>query len=173
VRLRPLTRLLVALVVTLVLVVPSVAGGARKPRPTDGTLSVRRGKGVVQIAARGTIIGRIDQGQVLVIDRNPFDASVPVVRGGRLRQLTNRRIMRQGKSIRFRLANGFYRLRVQGRGIEISAVGRGSVTLNGDERYADTGTYSLNGAEFLPVPYDADSMQLVAGPPPPTGQAGR
>jgi hypothetical protein len=143
---------------------PAVAGGARQ-RPNDGTLSVRAAKGVVQVAARGTIIGRLTKGQVLV--QHP-PALSPVVKGGRLRQLTNKRVMRQGRNIRFRLTGGFYRLRVSGRGIEINAVGRGSVTMDGDERYADTGLYSLNGDDFLPVPYERETVQLTAPPPPPT-----
>ena len=28
------------------------------------------------------------------------------------------------------------------------------MVLDGDERYADTGLYSLNGEEFLPLPYE-------------------
>jgi hypothetical protein len=154
-------RVVLALGALVLLALPTVAGGARQ-RPNDGTLSLRGGKGVIQIAARGTILGRATQGQVLVIDRNPFDASKPIVRGGRAQVITNRRVIRQGRNIRFRLPAGLYRLRVKGRGIEINAVGRGSVTMDGDERYADTGLYSLNGEDFLPVPYESVTMPLVA-----------
>jgi hypothetical protein len=161
-QIRSLPQLVVAAGAVLLLALPSVAGGAKKG---DGTLAVQGGKGIVQIAARGTIIGSVNQGQVKVIDRDPFDGATPKVKGGQLRARTDRMIWRQGRNIRFRLVGGFYRLRVQGRGIELSAVGRGSVTLNGDERYADTGLYSLNGDDFLPVPYDPESLQLAAPPP--------
>jgi hypothetical protein len=148
----------------LLAAVPSLAGSASGARASDGTLSVQNGKGVIQIAARGTIIGRLDQGTVKVIDRNPYDSATPVVRGGKCRPCNARTIVRQGKNIRFRLAGGFFRLRVDGIAINLDAVGRGSVTLNGDERYADTGVYSLNGGDFVPVPYARVSLQLAAPP---------
>jgi len=166
-RLRLLLRLVAVSGAALLLLLPPVAGGARKPRAGDGTLSVQGGRGIVQIAARGSIIGRINQGQVKVIDRDPYDAAVPVVRGGRCRprQCNETTIVRQGRNIRFRLVGGFFRLKVNGRGIELAAVGHGSVTLNGDERFADTGLYSLNGDDLLPVPYEPETMQLAAPPP--------
>jgi hypothetical protein len=164
VRDRSLLLLVGMLCLGLLFALPSVASGGKK---ADGTLAVQDGKGVVQIAARGTIIGRIDQGTVLAIDRNPNDGSTPIVRGGRIRVVTLTRQVHQGRNIRFRLVGGFYRLRVQGRGISLSAVGRGSVTLNGDERFADTGLYSLNGGDWVPVPYDPETVQLAA--PAPTG----
>ncbi len=163
VRDRSLFLVVAALSVGLLFVLPSVAAGGKK---ADGTLSIQNGKGVVQIAARGTIIGRIDQGTVLAIDRNPNDGSTPIVKGGRIRQVTLTRQLHQGRNIRFRLVGGFYRLKVQGRGISLSAVGRGAVTLNGDERFADTGVYSLNGGDWVPVPYDLETVQLAASAPP-------
>jgi hypothetical protein len=159
---RPFLLLVAALGLGLVFVLPSVASGGKK---ADGTLSVQDGKGVVQIAARGTIIGRIDQGTVLAIDRNPNDGSTPIVKGGRVRLVTLTRQVHQGRNIRFRLVGGFYRLKVQGRGISLSAVGRGAVTLNGDERFADTGLYSLNGGDWVPVPYGPETVQLAAPAP--------
>jgi hypothetical protein len=164
VRDRSLVLVVAAVCLGLLFALPSVAAGGKK---ADGTLSIQNGKGVVQIAARGSVIGRIDQGTVLAIDRNPYDGSTAIVKGGHLRVLTATRQLRQGRNIRFRLVGGFYRLKVQGRGISLSAVGRGSVTLNGDERFADTGLYSLNGGDWIPVPYDAETVQLAA--PPPTG----
>jgi hypothetical protein len=168
---RPRSQLLLILAVgaTALLALPAVAGSARE---NDGTLSLRGGKGIVQIAARGTIIGRITQGQVLVIAKRKADEGEAIVRGGRVMQQTNKRVLRQGRNIRFRLPGGFYRLRVKGRGIEVNAVGRGSVTMDGDERYADTGLYSLNGDDFVPVPYESETVQLAAPPPPGGRQAG-
>jgi hypothetical protein len=141
----------------------TLTGSASAAKATDGTLSVQGARGVIQIAARGTIIGRVDQGIVKVVDRNPFDSATPVVRGGKCRPCNPKTIVRRGNNIRFRLAGGFFRLRVEGVAINLDAVGRGSVTLNGDERYADTGVYSLNGGDFVPVPYERVSLQL-AGP---------
>ena len=54
--------------------------------------------------------------------------------------------------------------RLTGRRINISAVGRGAIVLDGDERYADTGMYSPNGEEFLPVPYERIGLPLLPEP---------
>jgi len=150
---------------SLLLLIPGVAGAGREPPgPGDGTFSVRSGKGFVRIIARGTIIGSVANGQVRVVDRSPFDDRYPVVRGGKLKQSTFNSVTRQGKNVRFRLGGGMYRLRITGRRINLSAVGRGAVVLDGDERYADTGLYSLNGEEFLPVPYERIGLPLMPEP---------
>ena len=163
-RFRSLRQLTSIGTLAVLLALPATAGG-RRPRPDDGTLSVRDGRGLVQITARGTIIGHVDFGQVQVVDRSPNDATEPVVRGGRLLERTDTTKTREGRNIRFRLTSGSYRLKVRGVGFDLAAVARGSVTLNGDERFADTGLYSLNGNEFLPVPYERTVLQLAAPPP--------
>lgn len=163
-RVRLLLRVAFLAALSLLLLVPGVAGAGREPQPPDGTFSVRGGKGFVRILARGTIIGNVANGQVQVVDRSPFDDRYPVVRGGKLKRSTFNSVTRQGKNVRFRLGGGMYRLRITGRRINLSAVGRGVVVLDGDERYADTGLYSLNGEEFLPVPYERIGLPLVPEP---------
>ncbi len=155
--------LLVGLLVVVV-ALPAVAA-ARRTRPAEGTLSIRDGKGTVQIAARGSTIGSVDRGEVIAIDGNPLDDQYPILKGGRLTRLTDRLEARRGKTIRFRLVGGFHRVKIVGAGIHLSAVGRGSVTLDGDERSADTGEYSLNGTAFQPVPHERTSVQLAPQPP--------
>jgi hypothetical protein len=166
-RFRTLRRLIFVAGLALLLAVPATAGKAR-PKPGDGTLSVRDGRGTVHFIARGTVIGRVDVGEVVAVDRNPFDDNEPILRGGRSPRggQTETTTTRVGRNIRFRLTGGAYRLTIRGRGIDLAAVGKGSVTLNGDERFADTGLYSLNGGEFNPVPYERTTLQLAAQPPP-------
>jgi hypothetical protein len=46
----------------------------------------------------------------------------------------------------------------------VSAVGRGWVTFDGDDRHDSDGVYSLNGAPFQPIPLDpTDKIKLQAG----------
>jgi hypothetical protein len=165
-----------ALAVALVVAVaaPVAAVAKKKPKPPesgtaahDGYLAVEDGKGVVQIAARGSVIGRVGQGRILVIDANPYDAVRPRIRGARWHARRSRKMtVYGGRNLRYRLAGGFFRLRLAGLGIDLSAVGRGAVTLKGDVRYADTGVYSLNGGDFTPLPYETTTVQLAAPPPP-------
>lgn len=159
---RRLTMVWGALLIVPLLAVPALAG--KKPK-NDGTLSIKDGRGTIEVVARGTVIGRIASGDVLVVDGNRFDSRVPVLRGGRLVERKGAKMGRAGKNIRFRVGGGSYRLRIQGLGVSLSSVGRGSVLLDGDERFADTGLYSLNGGEFLPVPYERTTLQLAAPPP--------
>ena len=73
---------------TILLVVPATAY-SRAPKPTqDGTLSVREGRGMVQLSAKGSVTGRFDRGKIVVTDPNPYDANRPVVYGARRRPST-------------------------------------------------------------------------------------
>jgi hypothetical protein len=57
----------------------------------------------------------------------------------------------RGTKVRFRIIGGTFKIRVQGRGINLSLVGKGSVTLKGAGTDAD-GTYAVNGQEYSPMP---------------------
>ena len=48
--------------------------------------------------------------------------------------------------MRFRVIGGSYRIVIQGRGIDLSAVGKGIGSIEGDRR-AEPGVYSLDGAD--------------------------
>ncbi|MDQ3875667.1 MAG: hypothetical protein M3322_09020 [Actinomycetota bacterium] len=167
-RFRSLRRLLLVGLLVFLVALPAVAA-TRGPRAGDGTLSVRDGRGTVQIVARGSTIGSVDRGEVVAIDGNQRDDNYPLLTGGRVTKLTGRVEARRGRNIRFRLVGGFHRVKIVGSGIDVSAVGRGSVTLDGDERASETGMYSLNDNEFQPLPAERKTLQLVAQPPPPPG----
>ena len=123
------------------LVAPLAAFAAEKPNRA-GTLSVERANGVLKIAARGGVLGRIDAGSIQFIDLTPNDRWFPVVNGiGRGIAVTHR-----GENISFRLLGGQYRLTVRGRGISISARGHGSALLDGDpDETGDTGIWAVGG----------------------------
>ena len=80
-------------------------------------------------------------------------------------QLTDATRVYRGRKIKFRMLDGSYRLRFEGTGIHFSAVGRGWVTFDGDDRFENDGVYSLNGAPFEPIPVDlTEKIKLQVGP---------
>jgi len=113
----------------------------------DGTLSVEDGRGKVNLEARGGVIGRLDRGTVTVYDKTPSDANFPVVTGADQPEvfLADGGIRYRGTGIRFRVIGGGFKLQIQGRGIDLSAVGKGSGFIEGDT--LEPGVYSLGGSD--------------------------
>jgi hypothetical protein len=161
-------RLLVVAVLTALLAVPAV--WAARPTPAgDGTLSVRNGRGEIVLLVKGAVIGRMASGKLTLTDNDPYDEQEPDVRGRirpRPKPINENTKVYRGKKLRFRVLEGTYRLRIEGRGIHLSAVGRGWVILDGDDRYLNTGVYSLNGDPYEPIPWERTEklkIQLPGG----------
>ena len=127
----------------------------------DGTLSVKGAGGTVSLAVRGSVIGQVDRGRVTVQDPNPADGKPPVVTGyEERRDLSDTKALYSGTDIRFRIIGGFFRVKIVGTGIDLSVVGRGSVTLGPALGVLTTGTFSFDGDEALPFPDVALAFQL-------------
>jgi hypothetical protein len=146
---------------------------AEAAAPRDGTLSVRDGQGMVEVSARGAFIGRLERGKITVTDRNPFDARRPVVLGAE-RKRTSRNLRTttySGREMRLRSTGAFVHIRLEGRGINLSAVGRGRGLIQGvpegSPGAAVDGLWSLNDEEYLSLPEILTGFQLVAPPPEP------
>jgi hypothetical protein len=129
------------------------ATSAAQPRgANDGTLSVRDGRGAITISGRGAVIGSFAQGRVTISDPVEGDGSGPIVTGdewSRDRDATT--TTWGGTRVRFRIIGGAFKIFVKGRGINLSLVGKGTVTLNGAGT-EDDGTYSVNGEPYSPIP---------------------
>jgi hypothetical protein len=164
-------RLLILLAFGL-LVVPAVAYAAADALG-DGTLSVDNLNGTATLQVRGVAIGRLEDGTVTVTDRTPGDASLPTMWGCDESWLRlDGALACQGQKIRFRISGGGWKLVVRGVGIDVSAVGRGTVKLKGNGDLG-SGFYSTDGTDCrvsrdkcLPVPGFAISFPL--GTPPKT-----
>ena len=152
----------------------AVAGAAE---PNAGTLSVERGRGVVMVDLRGSVLGRLTTGSLRVTDQTPNDRYAALVVGKKVTQerLSPRTVIYRGLGLRFRMLGGGYRMVVRGSGIALSAVGRGTVVLDGDPRFPgdDVGVYSLDGTDcsIEPqncVPLPADPERSTLEPPPGT-----
>ena len=113
----------------------------------DGCLVVQNAMGIVTVNAKGTMVGRIDQGQVTVTDPIVGDGTVRVTGYDEVERLSDTKKRYSGTSVlRFR-ASGRTTIRMEAIGIDLSVVGRGKVTLNG-AGFFDPGTFSLDSDSF-------------------------
>lgn len=151
----------------------SLAGAAQ---PTVGTLSVERGKGVVMVDLRGSLLGRLGTGSLRVTDLTPNDRYDPLVVGRKVTQerIGPRTTLYKGQGLRFRMLGGGYRVVARGSGISVSAVGRGTVMLDAEPRFVgdDAGVYSLEGVDCsldpaLCTPLPTSAERFVLAPPEP------
>jgi len=161
-------RRLLTFAVLVALAVP--AGSAARPRGmADGTLSVRDARGKITISARGGVIGSFAQGNVTIVDPVEGDGTGPIVSGEEFhREVDAKTDIYRGTKVRFRIIGGKFTIRVQGRGINLSLVGKGNVILNGagiEDGIDDDGIYSVNGGEYTGIPDDPFSFPLSATSP--------
>ena len=129
-----------------------IAAFARSTVPGDGSLSVRNGDGQVRLLLRGSVIGKVEDGRLTVIDP-ARDCELLLVweTDAPLREWITTdgetACTFSGTDLRFRFVGGLNELRVSGTGIYLSAVGKGSARLRGTD-----GTYSLDGGKYAEVP---------------------
>ena len=155
----------------LALVIPATAYTRAQPvGPGNGTLSIREGRGVAQLNVRGSMTGRLN-GRLTITDPKPYDAKRPVVYGAaRTIYRSEKTTVFQGKNLRFRLIGAQFQIRLQGKAIFVSAIGRGNGLLDGvgdvTANIFYDGVWSLNDEPYKSLPDDLSSFELVA---PPTG----
>ena len=151
------------LLVVLALFAPAAALSA--PAPHNGTLSIREGRGIVQLDARGSMTGRAN-GKITITDPKPYDSKRPVVYGATKTTYRNlRTTVYQGKNLRFRLIGARFILRIQGRAIFLSAIARGTGSMDGTgdpaaNIYYD-GVWSLNDSPYQSLPDTATPFDLA------------
>lgn len=150
------------------LAIAAAASAARPGPPEDGTLSVRDGRGLIQVRLTGGVIGRFGSGKLTVTD-SLSDTETVVVRGAdRVRDLTARTTVYWGTNIRFRIADERkITIKINAAKINLSAVGLGDVWLDGrgdhEGVYFD-GSYSLNGGAYKSIPDLREHFDLEAPP---------
>jgi hypothetical protein len=135
-----------------ILAASAVAATAGAASSVNGSLSVHDGRGVVVLELRGNVLGRVGRGTLRVTDYTPRDPFSEVVIGRDVieEQRGPRTTLYRGQGLRFRMLGGAFRMVVRGYGIDISAVGRGVVVLDGEkEKKGDdsTGLYSVAGVD--------------------------
>ena len=141
------------------------ASAARDQGASDGTLSVREGRGTITISGRGGVIGSFARGSVRINDPVDGDGTGPVVTGDDWSKDRNDTTTTWGGTkVRFRIIGGSFRIVIKGRGINLSLVGKGTVTLDGAGT-GDDGSYSVNGGDYLPIPGFSFPFQLSSATP--------
>jgi hypothetical protein len=159
----PMRRLLTfAMLVMLAL---PAASAARTDAPNDGTLSVSDARGTITINGRGAVIGSFARGSVTISDPIDGDGTGPVVTGDDWSKERNDTTTTWGGTkVRFRMIGGTFKIVVRGRGINLSLVGKGTITLNGAGTGADGG-YSVNGGDYSALPDFPATFLLSATSP--------
>lgn len=155
----------------LLLLVPATAFAAKpaaQPPASNGTLSIREARGIVQLTARGSMTGRI-RGRIRITDLNPYDSKRPIVYGAtKTTYINEKTVVYVGRNLRFRLIGSLYTIRLDGRAIFMSAIGRGQGLLNGEGNVEEgvffDGVYSLNDEPYRSLPDDPTSFELAALP---------
>ena len=146
--------------VLLALALPGAAS-ARTGAPGDGTLLAKNANARIVVQAKGGLIGRCDECVVTIKDPNPDDGSGPVVNGAEARHDVNDTTTRwSGTNMRFRIIGGRFTVSVSGFGVDLSVIGKGQFTVQGNKGTDDDGTFSLNGAAAQPITDIAQFFQL-------------
>jgi hypothetical protein len=149
----------------------ATAGLAARSPMDDGTLTVRDGRGIVAVKAGGSLIGRVNRGKI-VVNPSSTGTTTVVVRGYQSRTKTAQGMTYTGANMRFRFADDRrFSVKLSGKGINFSAVGRGEAYLDGigdpNAGFFFDGTYSLNGDAYKSLPDERTRVELRAPSPPP------
>ena len=159
--------LLVAALAAVVLATAATAAAVRPP-VEDGTLSVRDGRASIVVRLKGSVIGRLRKGRLVVTDSS--DGATIIVRGEEDEiPVTGKTTIYKGSNIRFRIADDRrFVVRLEGKGMNFSAVGRGDGWIDGygdpeDGLFFD-GSYSLNGTNYPTLPNERTRFDLPATP---------
>ena len=136
--------------------------GLSAQRVGEGTLSVEDGRGAITIQARGGVIGRLDRGSVTIFDLTPEDANDQYVFGDDqpVELVGETGIRYRGAGIRYRLIGGSFRIVINGRGIDLSAVGKGTGAIRGE--IESPGVYSLEGIDCRKDPDSCKPLPEIA-----------
>jgi hypothetical protein len=157
---------LTLLAFTLGSLAAAAAATAGRAPVEDGTLSVRDARATIVLRMRGSVIGKMKRGR-LVLTEGPGDMTV-LVRGAEAeRPLTDRTTVYSGTNIWFRIADDRrFVVRLEGKGLNFSAVGRGNGWMDGWGDPAGgvffDGSYSLNGTDYPTLPNERMQFELSA-----------
>jgi hypothetical protein len=121
----------------------------------DGVLELQAVTGtIVLTGSRGIAWGQMDKGKLTVTDPLSNDGSVYVSGAAVTPGKTDGVTVYTGRDIHFRVTGGKYKLAFRGLsadgpavGVDLTAVGVGSVQLTGDATAANTGKYAVDNSD--------------------------
>ena len=120
----------------------------------DGLLELRGvdAQSMVIAGTRGTLWGQMDKGRLTVTDPSLGDGQIYVTGADGSHAVNDNVTVYWGKDIHFRVTGGRYRLSFKGVGIDLSAVGVGTMSILGDFNSLDPGRYGVDG-KWVDVPF--------------------
>jgi hypothetical protein len=155
----------------LVLALPAAEWCAAAQATNDGALAVSGGEGTLVIQGRGVIFGSFAQGSMVVVDYRPTDPTATIAVSGAVAESGQGVTTYTGTGVRFLLPAGRYTIQLFATGINVSAVGHGTVGAavqppDANSPASTTATTSsgwiaVNGGK--PVPFDKVSGPVVFG----------
>jgi hypothetical protein len=149
-----LRRALISLVAALVVLAAPAAAGAAG---AESGIELARGSGRAVLTLRGAVLGAVERGRLTITILPGRIAPDVFVQGYEWQRTVNgRTTVYGGGGLRFRVFRGSWRVRLQGAGINASAVGLGTVGLGG------RGRYSIAGAPYQPWPSEYLVIRLGA-----------
>jgi hypothetical protein len=148
-------RLALVIVAVLAVAVPATQAAA----PSAESFSIEDARGTVTMRGTGIVIGRLERGEIQVVDLTPLDQWSPRVNG----VPRGKTVWTRGKDVNFYVPGGRYRLTVHGEGFSISARGQGFAVLDGTpDVNGATGSYAVGDLEPVPVPDVAERVVFGA-----------
>jgi hypothetical protein len=133
----------------LCLALPAAAFAARGA-PGDGSLVVSNAEGVLTVEVKGVIFGHFDRGKMTVLEWKADDNELPTVSGAKMDvKGAKAHVVYTGADVRFLFPSGKYKLKFEGLGIDLSAVGAGKLVAT--KNSLDEGTMAVNGAKATPL----------------------
>jgi hypothetical protein len=159
-------RRLVPLLLALALLVPTAAL-AGKAAPGDGSLVVSNADGVLIVQVKGVIYGHFDRGKLTVLDYKADSLSaLPTVSGAKMDlKGAKANVVYSGSDVRFLFPSGNFTLKFEGSGIDLSAVGKGTLKVTSRSAF-DDGTVAVNGQKPTALPsvasFGGSSLSVTA-----------
>jgi hypothetical protein len=147
--------LALAVVTALSAAVPASAAVARTPG--SQSFSLRDGSGIASVWQRGALLGHLRSGRLIVVDLASPGSPTVIVRGHETKKVLNDATTEyRGRDMSFRIFGGTWRVRIRGRGIDVSGVVRGWLRLSGI-----SGTYAIGDGDYEPWPPTPQVFRLA------------
>jgi hypothetical protein len=132
----------------------------------DGVLEIKGAAGIVVLnTTRGTLWGQLTKGTLVVTDPLAGDGGVYVSGAEKVAPGVAENVTKySGRELHFRVSGGKAKLWFKGSGLDLTAVGVGSVQFTGDAFAPDTGDFAVDSGKWNPVPVNTATFRFGVQP---------
>ncbi|MSO57667.1 MAG: hypothetical protein EXQ77_01340 [Thermoleophilia bacterium] len=150
------------LVAALLVALPASAAKDKDKAPAlPGTLAVEDVRGTFVITGAGTLVGHIERGSLVVVDRSLNDQWSTRVNGVPY----GKSVSARGRDLNFWIPGGHYRVVVKGEGISISARGIGTLHARPkQDAPGPAGIVRVGDGEAQPLSGSSERILVFGGP---------